>query len=162
MRNGKDFINRVVKKMGYNPDQFTVIEGGNDFDRISDEITFGLDSGMVFVLDSLVPSESMECVKDWSKLDNRSVITADIENGVSIIIKGEKGEEGVNIQPLGVINSFLNQLINVVEPVDETEQEPTEHISLKDYYRLNLPDNKIGRKSDETLIKELEEAGFAV
>ena len=39
---------------------------------------------------------------------------------------------------------------------------PIEKISLKDYYKLNLPNNRIGRKSNETLIKELEEAGFKV
>jgi hypothetical protein len=69
--------------------------------------------------------------------------------------------EGINVQPLGIINAFLNQLGMVtVEPKEEGE--PKEHISLKEYYRLNLPDNKIGRKSDKTLTKELEEAGFSV
>ena len=169
MRNAKEFINRVVKKMEYNPNQFTVVEGGNDVDRISDEITFGLDEGMVFVLDSLIPSEANECVKDWSVLDNRKVISCDVDNGVSIIVKGKsKTDEGINIQPLGVINSFLNELIkinhqeSVNEFVEETETVESEQISLKDYYRLNLPNNKIGRKSDETLIKELKEAGFSV
>jgi len=165
MRSAKDFINRVVRKMGYNPDQFTVVEGGNDFDRISDEITFGLDGGMVFVLDSLIPTEANECVREWSLLDNRKVISCDVDNGVSIIVKGEKGEEGINVQPLGVINAFLNQLIKIESQEatnDFVEETETERISLKDYYRLNLPDNKIGRKSDKTLIKELEEAGFKV
>ena len=169
MRNAKEFINRVVNKMGYTPSQFTVVEGGNDVDRISDEITFGLDEGMVFVLDSLIPSEANECVKDWSVLDNRKVISCDVDNGVSIIVKGKsETDEGINIQPLGVINSFLNELIkinhqeSVNEFVEETETVESEQISLKDYYRLNLPNNKIGRKSDETLIKELKEAGFSV
>lgn len=98
--------------------------------------------------------------------------------------------EGVNVQSLGVINAFLNEYIKSKEPLKEVvlevftkkgvvqpdikevmstksdikfkKGEPIEHIPLKDYYRLNLPDNKIGRKSDETLTKELEEAGFKV
>ena len=161
--NSKQFIDRVVNKMGYNPNQFTVVEGGNDFDRISDEITFGLDSGMVFLLDSCVPdTEANECAKEWNKLNDRKVITYDMDGGVSIIIKGEsESVEGLNVQSLGVINSFLNNLNKVVEPVEEVEPE-VENVSLKDYYRLNLPDNRIGRKSDETLIKELKDAGFSV
>ena len=74
-----------------------------------------------------------------------------------------EGGETINVQPLGVINSFLNNLINGIEPIQEDDtEENTERVSLKDYYRLNLPWNKIGRKSDATLIRELEEAGFKV
>ena len=105
---------------------------------------------------------------EWGILTNDSpwLFTFDKDSGVSLIVSyADDSEivEGINIQSLGIINTFLN-LFNTysVEPVNEIEQEPTEHISLKDYYRLNLPDNKIGRKSDETLIKELEEAGFKV
>jgi len=169
MRSTKDFINRVVKKMGYDSSQFTVVESGN-FEEVSERITFGLVTGMVFVLDSLTPSEANKCVKDWSGLDDRSVITADIDNGVSIIVKGNiiESTDCVNVQPLGVINSFLNQLIkddhqeNVNEFIEESKTVESEQVSLKDYYRLNLPYNKIGRKSDKTLIRELKDAGFKI
>lgn len=39
---------------------------------------------------------------------------------------------------------------------------PVETIPLKEYYKLCFPDNRIGRKSDKTLIKELKEGGFEV
>ena len=169
MKSKEEFIKRVVNKMGYFKNDYTVVEGGNDFDRISDEITFAFDDGkMAFVLDSCIPSEANETVKDFSKLPQYSVITFDKFNGISIIVNVHGEDEGLNIQPLGVINTFLNNLIKIEhqeevnEFVEETETVEIEEISLKDYYRLNLPDNKIGRKSDETLIKELKEAGFEV
>ena len=166
MRNGKEFINRVVKKMGYNPDQFAVVESGN-----LEEVDVAVfdDGIMTFITGSLTPnSEANDTVKHFHELDTCSVITANIDSGVSIIVSVasiNEDTEGVNIQPLGIINSFLNQLINIgnQEATNEiVEEVETERISLKDYYRLCLPENKIGRKSDDTLIKELEEAGYKV
>jgi hypothetical protein len=172
MRNAKEFINRVVKKMEYNPNQFTVVEYDENevIENVEllvyEELQLG---NMVFLVNSCVPSISKEVAHGYSNSDIAKVITADIDNGVSIIVKGKsETDEGINIQPLGVINSFLNELIkinhqkSVNEFVEETEKVESEQISLKDYYRLNLPNNKIGRKSDETLIKELKEAGFSV
>ena len=165
MKNGKDFISRVVKKMGYNPDQFTVVDG-NVYDEFDEDVSNALDYGMVFIEGSCVnDSIAYQIVREYNTSESYRVITADIDDGVSIIVSALSDTvEGINVQPLGVINAFLNQLIKgtIQEPTNTTAQNESEHISLKDYYRLNLPDNKIGRKSDKTLIRELEEAGFKV
>ena len=168
MRNAKDFINRVVKKMGYTANQF-IIGNQEDTDIV-------LSNGMLFLEGTCIPnSDANNLAQAYNDNEEFKVITCDIDNGVSIIVSsfGDIEQlEGINIQPLGVINTFLNQLIKIEsqEAVNEfveedkeiVEQVDTEHISLKDYYKLNLPDNKIGRKSDKTLIKELEDAGFSV
>ena len=167
MRDTKDFINRVVKKLGLNPNEFTVIEDSNVYEDVNEDIINALGKGIVFIEGSCIPnSVANQVAKEFNSLNECKVFTFDKDSGVSLIVSyADDSEivEGINIQSLGIINTFLN-LFNTysVEPVNEIEQEPTEHISLKDYYRLNLPDNKIGRKSDETLIKELEESGFKV
>jgi hypothetical protein len=171
MKNGKDFINRVVKKMGYNPSDYTTVEG-NVYDEVKEDVLNGLDEGMVFLIGACVPdSPANQIAKSYHELGNRSVITCDVDNGVTIIVAcvdDSEKIEGVNIQPLGVINAFLNSLTKLdVAPKEsikevESKEEDVERISLKDYYRLCLPDNKIGRKSEATLIKELEEANFKV
>lgn len=172
MRNAKDFISRVVKKMGYTPDQFTVVEG-NVYSELFDDIENALDEGMVFLDGScVVDSEPYKIALEYNYSPASTIITCDVDNGITIIVPlrddSDEEKEGINVQPLGVINTFLNQLIKIAhqeevnEFVEETETVESEEISLKDYYRLNLPDNKIGRKSDETLIRELKEAGFEV
>lgn len=77
--------------------------------------------------------------------------------------------KAVNVQHSGVIVSYLDALrtFKIDEDLDrvELEEEKTfdiEQIDLKDYYKLCFPDRKIGRKKEETLIKELKEGGFEV
>lgn len=179
MKNTKDFINRVVKKMGYSPSEFIEVEG-DVYEDVLNDTHEGLNEGMVFLIDTCIKdSAANQIAKEYNESEYYQVITfeKDKDNSVSIIVSCADGHEtvdGVNIQPLGIINAFLNQLTKIGVVIEDTVvdgiQEPnkksvealTEHISLKDYYRLNLPDNKIGRKSDDRLIKELEEAGFKV
>ena len=154
MKNENEFIKRVSDKMGYSNDGYTVIE--------KDETDYEInDNGITFVIGSCIDGNtSNEIVKEYNLSKDYKVMTFDKWEGISIIapFSCESGE-GLNIQGLGTINSFLTLLL--AKPVIE-EEELIENISLKEYYKLNLPDNRIGRKSDETLIKELEEAGFKV
>ena len=165
MRNAKEFIDKVTKKMQYSPSEYTVIDDSNVYEELKEDIINALDIGMVFIEGTCIPdSPANQLAKECNS------ITWDNGNGISIIVPSDHYlTEGINIQPLGVINTFLNELIKLkVEPIllqdtiNEEDEETKEHISLKDYYRLNLPENRIGRKSDATLIKELEEAGFGV
>jgi len=75
--------------------------------------------------------------------------------------------ESVNAQNIGIINELLSLYKssgckNVIEDTFIDGVKQPKDINLKDYYRLCLPSNRIGRKSDKTLIKELKEAGFNV
>ena len=165
MKSANDFIRRVSNKMGYAPTGFTVIEDTGVYEEVKEDVVNALDNGMAFIQGTTVAdSIPNQIAKEYNSLATCKVLTYDKFNGVTLLINYNDNSdtvEGVNIQSLGVINSFLDELINGI-PVKEVDKESTDHISLKDYYKLNFPDNRIGRKSDETLIKELEEAGFKV
>lgn len=158
MRNNKEFIEKVTKKLGYNKNRYTVVEDSGVYEDIKEDVINALDKGIVFIEGACVPNSAVnQVVKD---LDS---ITWDNDNGISIIVSVNAGEnDTINIKSLGEINAFLNQFMKAPVVKVEENEDLKERISLKDYYRLNLPDNKIGRKSDDTLIKELEEAGFKV
>jgi len=161
MRNNKEFIEKVTKKLGYNKKQYTVIEDSGVYEDIKEDVLNALDNGIAFIEGAcVIDSVVNQVVKEFDS------ITWDNDNGISLIVSVNPGEnEGtINVHPLGVINAFLNGFMKgVSESIKEDDaEEDKERISLKDYYRLNLPWNKIGRKSDATLIKELEDAGFKV
>lgn len=164
MRSSKDFIDRVVKKMGYTTNDYTVVEG-DIYEEVKEDVLNGLDNGMVFLMGACINDSAANQIA----IECNGVITCDIDNGVTIIISvllDSTTHEGINIEPLGAINAFLNDINKIevkVVPDNKTDiEDSSEHTSLKDYYKLKLPENRIGRKSDKTLIKELEEAGFSV
>jgi len=160
MKNEKEFIHRVTKKLAWFKGGFETIESESTPNEFSNSI--------LFVTNSIGNKSANDFVITHATCSSSKVLTFDKFGGISLIIPFEcESDDNINIQSLGVINSFLNHYENVTNQIaniefKKEEQEDAEHISLKDYYRLNLPDNRIGRKSDETLIKELEEAGFGV
>jgi len=166
MRNNREFIEKVTKKLGYNKNKYTVVEDSGVYEEIKEDVINALDKGIVFIEGACIPNSAVnQVVKELNS------ITWDNDNGISIIVSVNAGEnDTINIKSLGEINAFINLLMSVdalkpeiVEPIkEESSEDLKESTSLKDEYRKNLPNNKIGRKSDATLIKELEEAGFKV
>jgi hypothetical protein len=113
-----------------------------------------------------------------------NVITWNNDFGLTMITKGNTEPQSyglsysdltanrfkaVNAQNSGVIVAFLDSLrtFKIDDDLDrvELEEQKTfdiEEINIKDYYKLCFPNRKIGRKKEETLIKELKEGGFEV
>ena len=141
------------------------------FINISDDIEYMTDcvelallhlstNGMIVLNDTAITTTA-----SYELATNCNGITWDKFNGVTLIPYASEllnKEDNINIQSLGAINTFLNEYTKISKVEVNEEGDLVERISLKDYYRLCLPDNKIGRKSDATLIKELEDAGFKV
>ena len=108
----------------------------------------------------------------WNKDFGVTIITKETTTpqsyGISYSDLTKNNFEAVNCQPLGVITSFLETLrtFQIDEDLDRAEEEITsfdiESIDIKEYYKLCFPDRRIGRKKEETLIKELKNGGFEV
>ena len=108
----------------------------------------------------------------WNKDFGVTIITKETTTpqsyGMSYSDLTKNNFEAVNCQPLGVITSFLETLrtFQIDEDLDRAEEEITsfdiESIDIKEYYKLCFPDRRIGRKKEETLIKELKNGGFEV
>ena len=123
--------------------------------------------------------------------DKAEVYTWNKDFGVTIIMPGEGSTineygltysdltknnfQAVNSQPIGVLTAMLESFsvlrrnIEDDEALDRVELDheevqtlDIEEIDIKEYYKLCFPDRRIGRKKEETLIKELKDGGFEV
>ena len=125
---------------------------------------------------------------EYNNSKDHSVITWNKDFGVTIITKDtmeakqfgfsfsdltRNNYEAVNAQPIGIILEYIdflglskNSEVDLIDSIelDNIQQKDSDVIlmELKEYYKLNFPDRRIGRKKEETLIKELKDAGFEV
>jgi len=190
MRSIPKFISRVINKMGYSINDYTIIDDSSSYEEVKEDVKNGLDKGMVFIEGACVPNTvPNKIVEEYNSIDTVKVLTCDNHTGISIIINyKDESLKGINVQSLGAINLFLNELQDSsIKNIDKSfskdfapikeilkeksnelsskDKEDLEEKSLKDYYRncfKDFSDKKIGRKSKETLIKELKEAGFKI
>ena len=125
--------------------------------------------------------ESFKVAAEYNKMDGFSVITWAQDFGVTIIRTGNDYDlisfdydinfynllkykyEMVNAQSIEAIESSLynwNEVSNNIKNDINSKNLPV--IPLKEYYKSKLPDKRIGRKGERTLISELKDAGFDV
>ena len=83
MRNNKEFIKRVVNKLGYNSKQYTVIEDSGVYEDIKEDVINALEDGIVFIEGACVVDSAVnQVVKEFDSItwDNGN------NNGISIIL----------------------------------------------------------------------------